>query len=219
MPPAVALASIDEKAAPKKPTTKIVEPTLPASGSKTLASAPSVALLAGLAEDRGGDHDDEAGHDARRDDARDGVGDRRVAVLVGADAALPGGIAGEEGGVDREVGADERDDQQLAARREARDHAGEPAPQSGRARKALAMKPTAISDDHEQERSSTGVDVAHQQDEGDADGADRRPEERRAAEEHREARPEPAALPTEKQRVMKKTLRPATTPPACRGVP
>ena len=26
------------------------------------------------------------------------------------------------------------------------------------------------------------------------------------------ARPEPAALPTEKQRVMKKTLRPATTP-------
>ena len=42
MPPAVALASIDEKAAPKKPTTKIVEPTLPASGSKTLASCTSV---------------------------------------------------------------------------------------------------------------------------------------------------------------------------------
>ena len=83
VPPAVALAIIDENAAPANPTAKRNEPTGPARGSKTFASCPmDDASLLVRPNTAGCDDDHQGGHDARRDDAGNGIGDRGLAVLV-----------------------------------------------------------------------------------------------------------------------------------------
>jgi hypothetical protein len=51
--------------------------------------------LAASTEDGGGGDDDERGHDTGGDDAGDGVGQSGVAVLVAAQPAFAGGVAGK----------------------------------------------------------------------------------------------------------------------------
>ena len=168
VPPAVALAIMDEKAAPERPRAKSIEPTGPARGVKIgREGVDGSGLGPRFAEHGGGDHDDEGGHDAGCDDAGDRVDEGDVAVVGAGAAVFLDAVGRVEGGVDGEVGADQCHDEDFASGGQLRDHAFHGPVPVGLGDDSAGNERDAHEDDDDQERLlDDSVDVPEGQDEG-----------------------------------------------------